>query len=157
MIALKLSLLLSPFPLAAFLLLPGDQKPIMGGESAEDRACAATGARIGHETVRVAWTRIGVVHRDVDVFYCVLRGDADAPLDFTRDAERVRFSLVGRGRSAKIESVAFTVSTSAGHTLTLGPSTVRIAPRSHRSCSVDLCSAFIEPGERVVAVDVLTK
>ena len=156
MIPLKLSLLLSPFPLAAMLLLPGPEKPVMGSESAEERACAAAGARIGHETVRLAWTRVDVIYRNVDVFYCVLRGDPDAPLDFARDAERIRFSLVGRGDDVKTADVAFAVTTAEGRTIALGPAAVRIAPRSHRSCRVEICSAFTEPGDRVVSVEVLT-
>ena len=154
MIAMKLGLLLSPFPLVAVLLLPGGERPIIGAESVEERACGARNARVGHEAVRVPWTRFRVLRGDVYVLYCVLHGDDDAPLDFARDAERVRFSLVGRGENVRTQEVGFLVTTSWGRTLTVGPASVRIEPRSQRSCRVDICTVFTDPGERVISVDV---
>jgi hypothetical protein len=163
MIAIKLSLLLSPFPLAALLLLPGgrpaplaDGNRVAGEESAEERACAAANTRLHDETVRVAWTRIGTVHRDVEAFYCIFRGDEDAPLDFVRNAERIRFSLVGTGDEMRTADIGFRVTTNAADTITLGPASVGIAPRNRRSCRVEICTAFTRPGERVISVEVLT-
>lgn len=160
---MKFSLLLTPFPLAALLLLPRGSDPtplpavhITGEESAEQRACASEATRLGHETVRIGWTSLGMIRRDVEAFYCVFHGDIDAPLAFTRDADRVIFSLVGRGEDARDEDVGFRITTATGRTITLGPVSVRIAPRNRRSCRVEICTAFTEPGERVAAVEVLT-
>lgn len=158
MIAIKLAVMIAPFPLAAALLLPASAPtPVLGTESAEARACFAPDARLGHETVRVPWTRIRVLRGDVDVLYCVFRGDDDAPLTFARDAERVRFSLVGRGEEARTEAIGFEVRTSWGRTLMVGPASVRIEPRNRRSCRVEICTAFTDPGERVLSVDVMTR
>src|SRR5690606_1714407 len=140
MLAIKLSPLLTPFPLAALLLLPRSTEPappadlrITGEESAEERACGNENTRLDHETVRVPWSSLGLVDDDVEAFYCVFHGDDDAPLTFLRDAERVRFSLVGRGQTVKDETVGFLITTTSGRVITLGPAEVRIAPRNRRS------------------------
>jgi hypothetical protein len=138
--------------------LPAASTPPAGRpQMAEHLACEAAGRRVGAETVRIPWTRVRTVFDDVDVQYCVLRGDADAPLAFLRDADHVYISLVGRGQEAKEGTYSFVVRMADGRTIERGPAWVRAEPFGQRSCRVDLCEVFTDPGERVVAVEVRTE
>jgi hypothetical protein len=151
---MKLTLLLVPLPLAAVLLLPDTPPPLPATETADEWACRGEDRRVGHGTVRVPWKRIAVVYDDVDVLYCVFTGDSDSPLAFERGAERIRFTLVGRGEQVRDGSFSFAVTTSTGRSIRLGPAAIHIAPGGQRSCRVEICQAFTDPGERVVDASV---
>jgi hypothetical protein len=121
-------------------------------QTAEYEACEVVGRRVGGATVRVPWTRVPAGADGVAVEFCVLRGDADAELEFARDAERIVFSLVGSG-DAKASAFAFTVRTSSGRAIDVGPAAVHVQPKV-RSCRIDVCELFTDPGERIAAVHV---
>jgi hypothetical protein len=153
---MKLALLLAPVPMAALILMPVPADPGPDGLTTEERACSTAGTRLGHETVRVPWTLIRTLDGEIDVMFCVLRGDSDAQLEFARDAERVQFTFIGRGTEPANGTYSFVVRTSEDRTIELGPAAVLVQPRNRHSCRVEICQAFTDPGERVKSVLVRT-
>lgn len=127
--------------------------PVNGG-SAMHRACAERGRSVGAEVVQVPWTRVRTVGQDIDVHYCVMRGDRNAARAFLRDAEHVYFTLTRPGPGPVETTLLFIVQTSTGRTVQLGPARIRVAPWEQPSCRIEICQLFTEPGERVGAVDV---
>lgn len=162
---MKLGLLLTPLPLCALLLAPRPALPgpnpraaltVANGLTADERACMMAGERLGHEKVRVAWTTIRTFDGDIEASYCVLRGDPDASLEFARNAERVQFTLIGRGTVAKQGTYTFLVHTTRNRTIELGPAAILVQPHNRLNCRIEICQAFTDPGERVKSVDVLS-
>lgn len=127
-------------------------RPI-GGQTIEE-VCKARDARNGDATVRVAWTSVDTNLDDVQITYCVLRGDHDAKLAFERDAEIVYFALSSPERRADARPYTFTIKTSKGRVMKQGPAVLQPLAREPQSCRVDVCQFFTEPGERVISVAV---
>ena len=150
----KLALLASPLSLAAVLIAKGPPTPTFRVETEEDRACLNEGSRIGHATVRVAWTSIRRIDDQVEAIYCVFRGDSDSPLAFERNAERVRFALVNSGDEFREGRFKFVVRTKANQRIELREASIRMAPRNQLSCRIEVCQAFTDPGDHVVSVEV---
>jgi hypothetical protein len=124
------------------------------GPSAAHRACGGRGRSVGDETVHVPWTRVRTVGENIGVHYCVMRGRVDASFPFLRDAEHVYFTLSRPGPGTVETTLLFTVQTSTGRIVQLGPSRIRVAPWEQPSCRIEVCQMFTEPGERIGAVDV---
>lgn len=151
---MKLALLASPLPLVAAVLAIGDGPTQVVGGTEEDRACQVEGAEVGHAKVRVPWTPIRRIDDDVEALFCVVTGDADSPLLFERNADRVRFTLVSGASTVKEGDFQFIARTSANNRIELRRATIRIAPGGQPSCRIEVCQAFTDPGERIVAVEV---
>ncbi|HEX6559832.1 MAG TPA: hypothetical protein VF021_10230 [Longimicrobiales bacterium] len=125
----------------------------LGGQTIEE-TCKARDARTGDAYVRVAWTSVATGFDDVQIAYCVLRGDHDAKLSFERDAEIVYFALSSPQRAADRRNYTFRITTSTGRVMSQGPALLQPLARQPQSCRVDVCQFFTEPGERVVSVAV---
>jgi hypothetical protein len=121
-----------------------------------EQACSEVNARYQDARVRVAWTTLPTAEDDVQVSYCILRGEKDAKLEFERDAEIVYFALASDERNAPRKSYVFTIRTSEGRVLQQGPALLQPLARQPQSCRVEFCQFFTDPGERVVEVTVVT-
>jgi hypothetical protein len=150
----KLALLASPLSLAAVLITKAPPTPTFRAETEEERACVTEGSRIGHATVRVAWTTIRRIDDQVEAVYCVFRGDADSPLAFERNADRVRFALINSGDEFRESRFQFVVHTAENQRVELREASIRMAPRNQLSCRIEVCQAFTDPGDHVVSVEV---
>lgn len=121
-----------------------------------ERACEQIGrTTVDGVVVRIPWTPVRRVYDDVEVRYCVLRGDDDAPA-YARGAEIVQFALVGLGKRPVWRRYAFDVQTSWGRKLRQGPLSVRTQPGQLVMCRLEVCQFFTEPGETVSSVSVET-
>ncbi len=120
-----------------------------------EQVCAHPGGRLPDARVRVAWTRLPV-EADVQVSYCIMRGEKDAKLEFERDAEIVYFALASDDRRAPRKTYVFTVRTSEGRVIEQGPAALQPPARQLQSCRVEVCQFLTNPGERVVEVSVVT-
>lgn len=120
-----------------------------------EAACESAQSRIGSLTVRVPWTPVRT-DGGAEVQFCVLRGSAQARLDFERNAEIVQFAVLGRDGANGRRSYRFEVRTNQGRVLRQGPSSIQAGAGFRRSCSAAVCQFFTEPGEFVsgVAVEV---
>ncbi|HET9986573.1 MAG TPA: hypothetical protein VFQ38_23550 [Longimicrobiales bacterium] len=126
------------------------------GTQSVEHACERAGrTTVDGVTVRTPWTPLRRVYDDVEVRYCVLRGDDAAP-EYARGAEIVQFALVGLGRRPVWRWYAFDVQTSRGRTLRQGPLSVRTQPGQLVMCRLEVCQFFTEPGEVVSKVSVET-
>ena len=121
-----------------------------------EQVCASAGARLQDARVRVAWTELATLHENVQISYCILRGEKTAKLDFERDAEIVYFGLASDARNAPRRSYVFTIRTSEGRIIQQGPATLQPVAKQPQSCRVEVCQFFTDPGERVVEVSVVT-
>ncbi|HEY0671660.1 MAG TPA: hypothetical protein VGD27_05305 [Longimicrobiales bacterium] len=121
-----------------------------------EQACSEVNGRFQDARVRVAWTTLPTVQDDVQVSYCILRGEKDAKLEFERDAEIVYFALATEERHAPRKTYMFTIKTSEGRTIQQGPALLQPLAKQPHSCRVEFCQFFTEPGERVVEVSVVT-
>lgn len=121
-----------------------------------EQACSEVNARYQDARVRVAWTTLPTADTDVQVSYCIMRGEKEAKLEFERDAEIVYFALASDDRNAPRKSYVFTIKTSTGRVLQQGPALLQPLAREPQSCRVEFCQFFTDPGERVVEVTVVT-
>ncbi len=121
-----------------------------------EQACSEVNARYQDARVRVAWTTLPTADTDVQVSYCILRGEKEAKLEFERDAEIVYFALASDDRNAPRKSYVFTIKTSSGRVLQQGPALLQPLAKEPQSCRVEFCQFFTDPGERVVEVTVVT-
>jgi hypothetical protein len=142
----RLSLMIS----ACFVMAASHAEP-----QTVEEACTSRG-RLLDARVRVGWTAIATVYRDVTVSYCVLRGDRTARLDFERDADIVYFGLASEDIGRPWKNYAFTITTSTGRVIRQGPALLKPVAREPQSCRVEVCQFFTNPGERVVTVSVVT-
>lgn len=121
-----------------------------------EQVCANAQGRLQDARVRVAWTVLPTAHEEVQISYCILRGEKNAKLDFERDAEIVYFALASEGRNAPRRTYEFSVKTSEGRTLKQGPVALLPVARQPQSCRVEVCQFFTNPGEHVIEVTVVT-
>jgi hypothetical protein len=121
-----------------------------------EQVCATTEGRLQDARVRVAWTVLPTSNDEIQISYCILRGEKDAKLDFERDAEIVYFALASEERNAPRRTYVFTIKTSEGRTIEQGPATLQPVARQPQSCRVEVCQFFTNPGERVIEVTVVT-
>ena len=121
-----------------------------------EQACSEVNSRFQDARVRVAWTRLRTADDDVQVSYCILRGERDAKLEFERDAEIVYFALASEERHAPRKTYVFTIKTSEGRIMQQGPASLQPLAKQPQSCRVEFCQFFTDPGERVVEVTVVT-
>lgn len=121
-----------------------------------EQVCATAEGKLQDARVRVAWTVLPTLHDEVQISYCILRGDKNAKLDFERDAEIVYFALASEERHAPRRTYVFLVKTSEGRVIEQGPAALQPVARQPHSCRVEVCQFFTNPGERVVEVTVVT-
>lgn len=121
-----------------------------------EQACSELNARYQDARVRVAWTTLPTAETNVQVSYCILRGEKDAKLEFERDAEIVYFALASDDRNAPRKSYMFTIKTSEGRVIQQGPALLQPLAKEPQSCRVEFCQFFTDPGERVIEVTVVT-
>ncbi len=121
-----------------------------------EQVCTTAQGKLQDARVRVAWTVLPTANDEIQISYCILRGEKDAKLDFERDAEIVYFGLAGDDRKAPKRLYEFAVKTSEGRTLRQGPVALLPVARQPHSCRVEVCQFFTNPGEHVVEVTVIT-
>ena len=119
-----------------------------------DGACVRANTEFGGLTVRVPWTAAGPRREAAEVHYCVLRGAADATLAFERNAEVVHFAVIAHTPDPAARKFTFSVHTTAGRTMTQGPSVVTPGSGFRRGCRAEMCQFITDPGEFVASVDV---
>lgn len=131
---------------------------VMGGRTEQspatlEAACERSGSSVGTLSVRVPWQTAHEAPASA-VQFCVLRGAADAPLEFERNAEVVYFVVVGTRPEAKVGRYTFRVHTSHGRTIEQGPARIEPGAGFRRGCRAEVCQFITEPHERVTSVGV---
>jgi hypothetical protein len=121
-----------------------------------EQVCASAQGKLQDARVRVAWTKLPTSNEEIQISYCILRGEKNAKLDFERDAEIVYFALASEERDAPRRIYTFSIKTSDGRVIEQGPATLQPVARQPQSCRVEVCQFFTNPGESVVEVTVIT-
>jgi hypothetical protein len=121
-----------------------------------EQVCSSSQGRLQDARVRVAWTALPTSIDEVQISYCILRGEKNAKLEFERDAEIVYFGLASEERNAPRRKYVFSIKTSEGRVIQQGPATLQALARQPQSCRVEVCQFFTNPGEHVIEVTVVT-
>lgn len=121
-----------------------------------EQVCSKAQGRLQDARVRVAWTALPTAQDEIQVSYCIMRGEKNAKLDFERDAEIVYFALASDERNAPSRTYVFSIKTSEGRVIQQGPALLQPVARQPQSCRVEVCQFFTNPGERVIEVTVVT-
>jgi hypothetical protein len=145
---MRLLMMLASVMTAAIAGMPAAQSP-----STLEAACERSGSAVGALVVRVPW-QTAHAGPGAEVQFCVLRGAADAPLAFERNAEIVHFVVLGTASDVPSRRYTFQVRTTAGRTIEQGPVMIEPGQGFRRGCRADVCQFITEPNEFVASVAV---
>jgi hypothetical protein len=121
-----------------------------------EQACSNPQGRLQDARVRVSWTTLPTAQDEIQVSYCIMRGEKNAKLEFERDAEIVYFALASDELNAPRRNYVFLIKTSEGRTIQQGPAALQPVARQPQSCRVEVCQFFTNPGEHVIEVTVVS-